>query len=219
MNAEFIDPTIKLMSIFLGLMTIWIALAALSTWRRQLIGQKKADIAENILTLFIKACHCISDARTPSVTQNEIRARPRFKEEPDDLKPQLLAMLGMAYAPILRFEQQKEFWHELQASQYKFIINFTDTRIMPTEFYSRLLEIKRAIIRASKNFIEQQLRIETPSYKARLRLEDALCKKEDESLQEKQKIIWEGVDEQDEINKDLEEIMADLEKVCLPALR
>ena len=217
---EYADLTAKLLGPLVTLLGILIGVLGWQNWKKQLRSTRELDIAENTLSLFLEACHYIAIARTRNVSEDEERLRPKFKDEPDTLRLSLKTILAMAYAPILRFEKQKDFWQKFEVSKYKFIVNFAQENLDVEEFYLRILDIKRNITWSAQHYIEQKIRMENPDYRKMMLNEDETSQQVEEWLKQNQKTIWQSIEEtDDEINIKLDKIITDLENVCLPAIR
>src|SRR5918996_5935837 len=79
----------------------------LNTWRREMIGRKKADLAEQTLASFYEARDIIKAARFPGGFDHEGQTRPAIEVETESEAQYRRA----AYVPAERLLKENEFLH------------------------------------------------------------------------------------------------------------
>ena len=84
---------------------------ALSAWRDEMLGKRKAELAEDALTKFYQAERAISIIRSPIVGTSESEGRER---EPDETEKES-KILDTYYVPLGRIQSQNELFSDLYA--------------------------------------------------------------------------------------------------------
>jgi gamma-glutamylcysteine synthetase len=84
-----------------------VAAYGVDSWRRQLVGGKRAEIAEEALAKFYEAREIIAAARSVAGYAAEGRSRRRGANETEDLANYLDSL----YVPVERLRAENEFLH------------------------------------------------------------------------------------------------------------
>ncbi|MBI4828101.1 MAG: hypothetical protein HY804_04720 [Nitrospinae bacterium] len=98
------------------------AVLGINAWRREHIGRKKLDLAEETLLLFYQARDVIRYMRNPIGRVEEGETR---KKDSKESEKQTKAR-NEAHVPFERFDSSKETFNRLQALRYRFIIYFNE---------------------------------------------------------------------------------------------
>jgi hypothetical protein len=127
-----------------------IAGLGLSTWRHELIGRRKIEVAEEALGAFLKVWNAIDAARSPHGHAGEGASRPGRDKEPDgparDQK-------DVFYVPIERLQRHKETFKELEMITPKAIIYFGDGVLGPIkEINDVLINLDRSATNLLETF-------------------------------------------------------------------
>jgi hypothetical protein len=97
-----------------------VAIWGISAWRREHVGKKRLDTAEEMLSLFYQARDAIRDIRNPGSFASESSGRVRNPEESEeDAKAR-----DMAYIPIARYQRQSEVFGKLRSVRYRAMAQF-----------------------------------------------------------------------------------------------
>ncbi len=108
----------------------------LSTWRHELIGKRKAELAEEVLSGFYQTADAIKSIRSPlSFPEHESKDRERTKTETEDQTKALDAH----YVPIARIEKRSEFFSDLLAKKYRMKALFGDEVDIPFNTLNKIL--------------------------------------------------------------------------------
>ncbi|KRA84016.1 hypothetical protein ASD76_08430 [Altererythrobacter sp. Root672] len=108
-----------------GLATIiaaWAGIRGVDAWRAEIVGRRKAELAEDVLAQFYRARDVLIWARLPdrppgSAPQGEDRDRRHQSHA----------------SPIERLTQESALFSELQASRYRFMAYFGESSSHPFE--------------------------------------------------------------------------------------
>lgn len=99
----------------------WAALRGLDDWRREVVGRRKAELAEEVLAQFYRAKDVLTWARLPD--------RAHGERTPDAARNAQFRLA--ASAPIERLTQESQLFSELQASRYRFMAFFGEEATKP----------------------------------------------------------------------------------------
>jgi hypothetical protein len=72
-----------------ALATVGIAALGLSTWRAEMVGRRKAEVAEEVLALFCELRDVLSAVRSPGAFRDEADGREMAPDESPDLEAEL----------------------------------------------------------------------------------------------------------------------------------
>lgn len=97
-----------------------VAIWGISAWRREHVGKKRLDTAEEMLSLFYQARDAINDIRNPASVASEASGRARQPvENEDDAR-----VRDMAYIPFARYQKQSEVFGKLKSVRYRAMAQF-----------------------------------------------------------------------------------------------
>jgi hypothetical protein len=169
-----------------------------NSWRRQLIGSKKAEVADRLLVSFYEARDTIEAARAPICYEDEGLGRPQLIGETDaDAR-----LFNNYWAPAERLIKKGEFFTNFAAAQYKARAYLGDGVVHPfdvvIEARARILTAARMLITSSKEFFDR---------------EDI-----NERRQKWERTIWTTGDDSDEIKPDIDVAVSQIEAICRPVL-
>jgi hypothetical protein len=97
-----------------------VAIWGINAWRREHVGKKRLDTAEEMLSLFYQARDAIADIRSPGSFATEASGRARHPDESDDDA----RVRDMAYIPIARYQRQSELFGKLKTLRYRAMAQF-----------------------------------------------------------------------------------------------
>jgi hypothetical protein len=181
-----------------------VAIWGISAWRREHVGKKRLDTAEELLALFYQAKDVIAEIRNPGSFGSEASGRPRHPgESEEDTK-----LKDMAYIPYARYQKQSELFGKLKALRYRAMAQFGPQFGKPFEDLDRIIsEIFTAV-----GMLPQLWRnIGGPNNEERnLKLQRQLEGR-----------IWIGGDvneESDKMGARIDAIVAEVEKIARPQI-
>jgi hypothetical protein len=177
-----------------------LAIIAINAWKKEFIGKRKIELAEDVLAKFFQIKDSISFIRNPFSNSEEGKTRQKRDNE-DERASELL---DRAYVVFERYEKQKDVFNEFNIMKYKFMARFgkeTD------EIFIRVNKVINKIFIAGRmlgNHYWQRQGMVTMS--------DQQFKKHLDEMNKHEGIFWEMDIENDEIRKELEEIQQKLEQ-------
>lgn len=194
--TRFIFDIIESTALTIAAITATItAIIGLSTWRKQLVGRRQIELAEEALTLAYELQGIIEWARYPGSFRNEAEDRPGRDEETDVVRSSNDAY----YVSISRFSQHEETFAKMRALRMRFRAYFGDRG------QDALMEF--ALVR---NRIGSSVRMLISKDLDRVR---------SDLVREWEETIWEGyADGDDKIKLRVDNAVGKIEDLCRPIL-
>ena len=173
-----------------------VAVWGVDAWRRELIGRRKAELAEQTLSAFYEARDIIRAARFPGGFGHEGRSRPSIEGETEDEASYRNAM----YVPAERLLNNNEFFAKLEALKYSFCAVFGEASAEP---FDQIKKVRNRILISSGMLI-------------RTHSETRDSDRRPPSFEEwEQDIGWADPDD-DALGRDILAAVARIEEICRP---
>lgn len=189
------------------ILACWTAIWGIDAWRREFIGKRRIKLAEEALEAFFTVRDAISFIRNPCSNINEGKTRKRGENETDEEAE----LLNRAYVVIERYQTKMDVFSRFASIKYRFMVAFgNDTEHIFKQTQGTLYKIFMAAEQLGKHYWQRQGRVQMSEDERKKHLEEMFKKEE---------IFWESNSPDDEIKKDLANILAELEKVTAPAFR
>lgn len=118
-----------------AIVAIWVAIYGIDSWRREHMGRKRSDTAEEALALMYEAADAIEHIRHPVSFSNEHGEIARGERESDE-QWQARKNANVAFA---RYNRYQELFNKLHAMRYRFMAQFGKDKAAP------LIEIRRVV--------------------------------------------------------------------------
>lgn len=179
-----------------------VAVYGINAWRREHVGKRRAELAEETLVGFYQAADAIRWMRNPSGIRGEGKVDPLPGES-----PQKTSAREDANVLFVRYNRQAEAFNRLRAAQYRFRTLFGEEASKPfTELSDLLHELfiaarMLAILWGQRNEGVSEQR--EPLLVAEIERYEPI-------------FWWSGED--DPINRRLDEIVKSAERQCRPAI-
>jgi hypothetical protein len=177
----------------------WTAWRGLNKWRAETIGKQKAELAEEVLAEFYKACDITHGARLPARFGDEGTTRQRSEWKTDDDTRNL----NSYFVPIDRLTKWADFFGNLHARRYRFIARFGEDS---TKLYDELDKIRKKVIEAATMLI----------YTYRQRELGGVREDRNKWLKT---IGYQTVGEEDPIASQLDTLVGAVEALCRPVIQ
>jgi hypothetical protein len=181
------------------------AIYGIGSWRREYVGKKQAELAEEVLCLFYEARDAVQHIRNPFSHGNEGTTRKADENE----TPEQKEAYDSAYVLIERFNTHIELFNKMHSVRYRFMAQFGKDAGKPFEDLRKILnEIQvsaRALGRAwadqYRNFRTEKQETEHYNF-----------------IRKQENVFWEGLPEEDTIKPKVENCIDDIEKICRPII-
>lgn len=194
-RAEFWLEALQALAVIVG---VGIAGAGLRTWRREVIGRKKIEVAEEALSAFYSAQDVIGWARSPHGYFGEGRSRPDRDKDGDDA---LRERRDSLYVPVERLKRRESVFVRLETAAPRTVVHFGRDAGQP---FHRMNEVFNTIHFAAFELISLAGRAGEPN---KQRMNDLY------------KTIYMQYDGSDEIASQVNAAISRIEEILLPQLR
>lgn len=192
-------------------LSIIIAAAAfvsgINAWKREHIGRRQIDLAEQVLSLFYESRDQIREIRNPiSYFNEETTRKARADESEEETKA-----LNRAHVVFARYEARKDTFIKLNTLKYQFMAVFGSDK---EKHFLELNRILREIFKATHLLAARYWR---PS--AWADLDPQQHEKNQKQLFEKESIIWYGAEDPDPIETQINKLLKDVESDVEPIIK
>jgi hypothetical protein len=181
------------------LVTGFVAVRGLNVWRAQLVGKRKAELAEEVLTAFYEARDTFVWARSRGMFGSEGESRTPLSGETDALRQ----ARNLYFVPIERLTRAKDLFAKIHARRYAFRAYFGEEAAKPFE---KLADVHNQIMSSASVLIQSVM----PGTNEAVVLLGA-----DELLDT---LGWGKRERPDPIDQSIDEAISRMESVCKPVL-
>ena len=191
-----------LFSFLIGLIGVAVGLGA---WRREHVGRRKIEVAEEALTLFYEASDALRFMRNPTVlvTDDETELVRREGELDDAYDARRRASIV-----FVRHEQRREVFHKLFAQRYKLMALVGSEAGEPIEVIQRLVS---QVLLSGQSLAHLWGRTNMPS-------SDEAIARHQNLIETYEASFWDGYTTEDAINTQLNNATTEIENICRNAI-
>jgi len=198
-----IADILQSLSIILACLSVILGIDA---WRREFIGKRKIELAEDVLTRFYEARDAIARIRSPISFENERLARKRAPNEREEES----SLLDQAYVVFVRYEKEQDLFNRIHALRYNVMARLGLDSAKPfNDVHGIVHEILGAAHMLGRHYWPRQ---------GRVSMTEAQFEKHLAEMNKHEAVFWAGYDENDPIHKRVDEVIIAIEKVCRPVL-
>ncbi|BAS32090.1 hypothetical protein [Dehalococcoides mccartyi] len=178
----------------------------INAWRREHVGKRKIELAEETLALFYEARDAISAIRSPFGYAGEGQTR---KSDPTETKEEK-TIYDRAFTTKERYNRHSELFNRLRSMKYQFMALFGENNAEPFISLNKILiEILAASDYIAGYWLKQRYGIwENKEEHNRQR----------EQMREYENIIWEHGKGNDTIKPKVDEMIEQIESLCLQVI-
>lgn len=182
-----------------------VAFYGIWSWRTELSGKLRYQLAEEALSLFYQSRDLIRAIRNPMGGTEEGKTR---KENPAETPDQKRAF-DQAYVLWERYLRHQEVFSRINTLRYRFMAVFGKTAAKPFEMLDDIIRRFVVAVQILGNAWHRAGKIGFDSPEM-----DALTK----SIQEQSAVFWEGYQTPDQISALADDMIKEIEKICVPVL-
>jgi len=195
---EFIDlEFLKNISLIIA---ICLAIYGIDSWRRSHIGIRQIELAEDTLALFYEASDAVKQIRHPLGYSNETEDITQNENETDN---QFEARKNASIV-FYRYNKHQELFSKIYASRYRFMSQIGKDKAKPFEdLHKLIMEIIIAARMLSKLWSSPHNHL-TPEQ----------AEKHRKKIEKYEAVFWDGLEDEDPINPELDKIITDIEDIC-----
>jgi hypothetical protein len=182
----------------------WAIISGIGAWKREFIGKRKIELAEETLATFFEIKDAIEFIRNPwsSGTEGSTRKRAIYETEPES------QLLDRGYIVFERYESKKDIFVRFNTLKYKFMAVFgTETEIIFQETNQTLNSIFSSANMLATYYWQRQ---------GRVKMEPDEFQKHLDEMHKHEGIFWDRYQENDEIRNQLIATQQELEKITKP---
>lgn len=177
----------------------WSAIYGIDAWRREHVGKRQIELAEETLALFYEAVDVIKHIRHPAsygsenedIKQGERESIEQYQARKD------------ASVVFYRYTQHQELFNKIHASRYRFMAQIGKDKSKP---FDDLRLVTSKIMGAA--------RILSRLWARRHFRTDGQWEKHQADVDKYEAIFWDVSIGEDPINNQLEQIISDIESTC-----
>jgi hypothetical protein len=173
----------------------------IDAWRREFVGKRKMELAEEVLALCYETQEIIDYIRSPGGFSGEGESRIPNDNESENVRN----AKNLAFIPIERHNQRIEKLSRLWALSYRFRAQFSISEAQP-------IEDLRDVIVQIKSAAHMLAHMASINYEA-TRTQEA-NDRFDEKLKQYQAVIWEGESDPDLIKLKVDNAVAAISATC-----
>ena len=193
----------KNISVILGALAL---ISGIRAWRREYIGKRKIELAEDTLMLFYQARDAIRDIRNPFGRIGEGSSRQKAENETESETE----LLNRAYVVYERYQKHEEMFNKLQSTRYRFMARFGRENEIPFVELNKILnEIFIAAQMLGTHYWQRQ---------GRVKMEGEEFKKHLEEMHKYEAIFWFQGEKRDEIGPRVEKVIKQVEDITKSTL-
>ncbi len=177
-----------------------VAIFGIDAWRREYVGKRRMELAEEVLALFYQVRDVIRAMRSPVGFSGEGESR---KAETDE-SPERKKALDNAFVIIERYNKHADLFSRLHAMRYRFMAQIGKKESEP---FDELDQVLNQIFLAARRLAREWSREE------RCFTSDADREAFHKKLRESEAIFWSGEDP-DVIEQSIEALTLRMEATC-----
>jgi hypothetical protein len=171
------------------------AIYGINAWRREYVGKRKIELAEEVLVLFYEAKEIIAYMRHPTSYSSEVDEIKKLSNETEEE----WNCRKNSLVPLKRLQEHKESTNKLRSLRYRFMAIVSKEDAKPFDDLQKVInEILLAANRLSR------------LWRARNPLDEKTIKR----IELNESIFWSNMTEDDEIANRVDKIVAQIEETC-----
>lgn len=187
---------------FMVISACWAIIAGIDAWKREFIGKRQIELAEEVLAKYYEVKDAIAFIRNIKSDEGKSRQRQAGETESESV------LLDRGYVVYERYETKKKTFLDFNILKYRFMAAFgketeeifADTnKILNTIFVSAYM--------LSTHYWQRQGRVQMSKEEFQKHLKE---------MERHEGIFWDMYDENDEIRKKLELVQGKLDKITKP---
>jgi hypothetical protein len=189
------------------LMASWAIVSGVGAWKREFIGKRKIDLAEQVLAKFFEVQDAIAYIRNPFSSNEEGSSRKKEASE----SPAETELLNRGYIVFERYQKREQVFSEFNILKYKFMASFgKETEKIFTDTSRALNSIFYSAQRLANHYWQRQ---------GRVHMEPDEFQRHLDEMHRHEGIFWDTLSEEDEIRSKLRSVLDSLEAVTAPCFQ
>lgn len=182
----------------------WAIISGIGAWKREFIGKRKIELAEETLSAYFEIKDAIAYIRSPFSSNTEGSTRELSPNETEAERQ----LLNRAYIVFERYEKKKDVFVRFSTLKYKFMAVFGSvTEEIFTDTHKVIHSIFTSANMLATHYWKRQgwSQMEADEFKKHL-----------DEMHRHEGIFWDRYDENDEVREKIAKIQISLESVTKP---
>ncbi len=202
-TPEAVETFARLCEAFAVIVGAYVVIRGINAWREEMIGRRKAELAEEVLCLFYEIKDIFISSRFPGSFSNEGSTRkiPEGKMETE----QEASYKNSLYVSVERLFKNHETFSKAQSLRYRFIAYFGKEASKPFD------DIKHA---HSRIIVSTRMLLETYGRRNEEQRPDLIKQRQ----RWESDIGWWGDESEDQITPAIDGAVQNIETICQPYL-
>lgn len=183
----------------------WAIIAGIDAWKREFIGKRRIELAEQVLAKFFELKDAVAYIRNPFSNSEEGKSRQRTDSElPADAE-----LLDRGYVVVERYTKRESVFAEFNALKYRCMAGFpsSEAESIFTDTFQTVNSIFASARRLATNYWKRQGRVQMGPDEFQRHLDE---------MARHEGILWDMDDETDEVRQQLRGIQERLERLTAP---
>ncbi|MBE3761943.1 hypothetical protein HJ205_23275 [Vibrio parahaemolyticus] len=179
----------------------WAIVSGVGAWKREFIGKRRIELAEETLATFFEIKDAIAFIRSPFASVGEGESRVVGERE----KPEETELLNRGHIVFERYEKKREVFIKFETLKYKFMATYGE------DSEAIFKDTNKAV-----NSIFSSARLLATRYwqrQGRVQMSDDEFEKHLEGMQKHEDVFWDTWEDDDVIRKQLQSIQDRLDGV------
>jgi len=185
----------------------WAIISGVGAWKREFMGKRKIELAEQALANFFEVRDAISFIRNPFSSSSEGTTREKNPAElPDESE-----LLNRGYIVVERFQKKEKTFTDFSTLKYRFMASFgRDSE----DIFKETVRVTNSIFASARmlstHYWQRQGRVHMEAEEFQRHLDE---------MHRHEGIFWEVGGDDDEINAKLQTILTRLEGITAPCFQ
>jgi len=193
----------KNISVIIGALAL---ISGIMAWKREYIGKRKIELAEDTLMLFYQARDAIREIRNPFGRIGEGSSRQKGDNETDSETE----LLNRAYVVYERYQKKEKIFNKLQSTRYRFMARFGKKNEAPfIELNNILNDIFLSAQMLGTHYWQRQ---------GRVKMEGEEFKKHLDEMHEHEATFWFQGEKRDKKGPRVEKVIEQIEDITKSTL-
>ena len=189
------------------IMACWAIISGIGAWKREFIGKRQIELAEQVLAKFFEIKDAIAMIRSPFSYSGEGKTRQRGEYE----APETAQLLDRGYIVFERYSKKETAFAEFNTLKYRFMASFgAEAEQVFVDTNSVLNSIFVSAQMLGTHYWQRQGRVQMEPEEFKVHLEE---------MRQHQRIFWDIGSEDDEVRKKLASIQERLDALVKPCFQ
>ena len=176
-----------------------IMIYGITTWRREYIGKRKLELAEQVLVLFYEARDAIRFIRNPFNYEGEGTTRNSAPNE----TPEEKSINDNTYVVFERYTKRQDLFNKIHSMRYRYMAQFGKDSAKP---FDELNKIVNNILRSANMLLYHWKEQGKRQWKS-----DEEFQRHLNEMHKQEAIFWEMTPDTDQITPRVEEVISEIE--------